>query len=159
MFVQSSVCQSANSPKISYTLFIIFVSDFFSSVYSLIVCKTDSLGPNWLKKIFALYESHPLLLPRPLCYMSSRRKIRSPPSFFCALYPTQQQQLCKTCKAPKISCTRPGLVRSAGARQVQGARGPLQLGTRAPQSAHAHKTRKRKEKTRKKKCEVEDWLN
>lgn len=69
-----------------------------------------------------------------------------PPRFFyvcvClgggALYPTQQQQLCKTCKASKISCTRPGLVRCAEARQVQGARGPLQLGARAPQSARTH---------------------
>lgn len=31
-------------------------------------------------------------------------------------------------------------MRSARARQVQGARGPLQPGPRAPQTAHAHKT-------------------
>lgn len=36
-------------------------------------------------------------------------------------------------------------MRSARARQVQGARGPLQLGPRAPQTAHAHKTERIKE--------------
>lgn len=79
----------------------------------------------------------------------------SPLSFWCFVPPTQQQssiKLCKTCKAPKISCTRPGLVRGAAARQVQGARGPLLLGPRAPQSAHAHKKetiKKKKKKERK----------
>lgn len=36
-------------------------------------------------------------------------------------------------------------MRSARARQVQGARGPLRLGPRAPQTAHAHKTERIKE--------------
>lgn len=74
-----------------------------------------------------------------------------PPPVLVLNAPTQKQSssiLCKTCKAPKISCTRPGLVRGTEARQVQGAQGPLLLGPRAPQSAHTH-AKRRKIKTKK----------
>lgn len=69
---------------------------------------------------------------------------------------TQQQQLCKTCKAPEISCTRPGLVGAAWARQVQAREDLCNSRLVLPR---VHTRTQRVQKREKKKKKRQSWTN
>lgn len=152
--------QSANSPKISYTLFIIFVSDFFPQFIHWLCARLTASVLIDLRRFLLYMSLTPCFSPAPCVTCLKEEKYGPLPPSFVLYIPHSNNNFVKHAKPLKSLARDRGSCAALEPGRCKGREDLCNSGLVLPR-VHTH-TKREKEKKRQEKRNVKsktDWIN